>query len=987
MALAAALALAAGTSGEPVRFNRDIRPILSQNCFLCHGQDENRRSAGLRLDLQESAIAELESGTHAIVPGIATESELVARITSDDESLRMPPIDSHKELGPEEIELLQRWIAEGAEYEPHWAFVRPTRPKLPEVASAGNPIDAFVRERLRLEELQPAPEADRRTLIRRLSLDLTGLPPTPAEIREFLNDERTDAYERVVDRLLASPHFGERLALEWMDAARYADTHGYHIDSHRDMWPWRDWAIQAFNENMPFDQFTIWQLAGDLLPRATREQQVASGFNRNHPVNYEGGAIPEEYHVEYVIDRVSTTGTVWMGLTLGCARCHDHKYDPISQKEFFELFAFFNTVDEQGLDGHRGNAQPTMEVPTAEQSEARDRLESEIAALNKELADLEPRLVSRQHAWEADWESRPHPVQVSDWHRLGPISFPTPEEAIATPLDAEFPVDFEAKVTYHGGGHAWQHAPQLVDGKANDISGGDAAGTYLIRTLTASAPRTVKVHLGATDAIEAWLNGKPLWKRDGSRALDPHEQTLELPLEAGANQLLVKLVGYAWEWQFIFAFDPVSGVAPPPSVQEILKVAEDQRTKEHNAVLQTFFRANVEEELAYRTAVFDLASRQAELATLNNEVVTTMVMREQSQPRKTHLFERGHYSSPGEEVTPATPAALPPLPAGAPANRLTLAQWLVAPEHPLTARVTVNRLWQMFFGMGLVKTSEDFGLQGQWPSHPELLDWLAVEFLESGWDVKHLLRQMVMSETYRQSAAASPELIERDRENVLLARGPRFRLPAELLRDSALATSGLLDTRIGGPSVNPYQPGDLWGELAHQKHNYRFSAQLFVQDHGNDLYRRGMYTFWKRSVPPSNMVALDAPSRETCIVRRERTNTPLQALVLLNDPTFVEAARFLAQRVMLGTDDDPPQRVRTLFELATAREPNDNEMRILMAEYEQQLAAFRADPAAADALLSVGEAPRDSTLDAAAHAAWTNVALVILNLDETVNKG
>ncbi|QDT71499.1 Planctomycete cytochrome C [Lacipirellula limnantheis] len=986
--LRAVAADAASSAQAPVRFGRDIRPILSHNCFLCHGQDEKRRGAGLRLDEREQALAELESGLHAIVPGKPEESELVARITAEDDSLRMPPPESHKTLTAEQIELVRRWIAEGAEYEPHWSFIPPQQVDPPADAAASvNPIDAFVRARLARDGLSMAPAADRRTLIRRVTLDLTGLPPTLDEIEAFLADERPDAYERVVDRLLASPRYGERMALDWLDAARYADTHGYHIDSQRDMWAWRDWVIKAFNENMPFDQFTVWQLAGDLLPEATTEHMIASGFNRNHPVNFEGGAIPEEYHVEYVVDRATTTATVWLGLTVGCARCHDHKYDPITQKEFFQFFAFFNNVDEEGLDGYRGNAKPMLELPSDAQRSRREKLNREVAEIEQQLKEREAAADQAQAAWEAIWRDRQTSAKVrpGEWFLFGPVSLDTPALARAESFGVSSPVNLETTFANQDGSFRWLPGPQFVDGNEASLSG-DAAAAYLTRQIGSSEDTIVRARLGTSDGVQVWLNGELIWDREEQATFSPDQRELELHLREGSNELLIKLVNYAWEWQFEFALDPRLEASAPANVVALLEIAPEQRTEEQAAALRHYFRENHFADDQYRDLTRGLGQKRAELAELKAKIPSTMVMREREELRKTFLLARGQYTNPTEELSPGTPRALPPLPAGEPANRLTLARWLTAPGHPLTARVTVNRLWQALFGTGLVKTAEDFGLQGAAPANADLLDWLAVEFVDSGWDVKQMLRLMVTSDAYRQSSASSPELFARDPDNQLLAHGPRFRMPAEFIRDLALAASGTLDARIGGASVKPYQPGDLWGELAHQKTNYKFTAQLFEQDHGADLYRRSMYTFWKRSVPPVNLVALDAPSRETCTVRRERTNTPLQALVLLNDPTFVEAARHLAERMMAAGQGDPSAAIARGFELVTARRPTEQEAAILAAEYERQLASFAADAGAADALLAIGESPRDQSLDAVSHAAWTNVALVILNLDEAITR-
>ncbi len=768
----------------PPDFNRQIRPILSENCFRCHGPDEKERKAKLRLDTRDGALKELRSGGHAIVPGHANKSALIERILAADPAERMPPPKTNKRLTAQQIDLLKRWIDQGAKWSEHWAFVPPSRPALPAVKDKTwprNAIDLFILARLEKEGLRPSREADRVRLIRRVTLDLTGLPPTPAEVNAFLADRSPNAYEKVVDRLLASPHYGERMALDWLDAARYADTHGYHIDAGRDMTRWRDWVIGAFNRNLPFDRFTVEQLAGDLLPGATPEQKVASGFNRNHMINFEGGAIPAEYHNAYIVDRVNTTGTVWLGLTVACAQCHDHKYDPLSQKEFYQLYAFFHNVPENGLDGSKGNAAPVLKAPTAEQA-----------------------------------------------RRL--------------------------------------------------------------------------------------------------RELD-----------------------------------------------EALKRAEAAGDKGQ------------------------LANLRKERADIEKRIPSTMVMQELPKPRETFMLLRGEYDKKGPKVTAATPAALPPLPKDAPHNRLGLAQWLVDPGHPLTGRVAVNRYWQLFFGTGLVKTAEDFGSQGEPPSHPDLLDWLAVEFttpsgepLGSGgktrWDVKALLRLIVTSATYRQSSVVSKGLLAGDAENRLLARGPRLRLPAEFIRDQALAVSGLLNREIGGASVFPYQPAGLWQELASRGDSKNWSAQFFVQSHGKDLYRRTMYTFWKRTSPPPALVTFDAPDREVCTVRRSRTNTPLQALVLMNDPTYVEASRKLAERMMRqATTTD--ERIAFAFRLATARRPEAKEVDVLRRVFHRQLERFRKDTKAAQRLLAVGESARDERLPAAELAAWTTVASVILNLDETITKG
>ncbi|MBI4601572.1 MAG: PSD1 domain-containing protein [Planctomycetes bacterium] len=844
---AAALAILAGAAAAraaPVDFNREVRPILAEKCLKCHGPDSKERKAGLRLDARDGALRPLKSGRTAIAPGKPAESELVRRVRSEDPSFRMPPPEAQKTLSEAEAATLERWIAEGAAYREHWAFVRPARPPLPAVGDAAgergawprNEIDLFILERLEAEGLAPSSEADPVTLVRRATLDSTGLPPSPEEVDAFLADPSPEAYERLVDRLLASPRHGERMAVEWLDAARFADTHGYHIDSGRDMTLWRDWVIGAFNRGMPFDRFTVEQVAGDLLPGASLESQIASGFHRNHMINFEGGAIPEEYLNAYIVDRVNTTGTVWLGMTVGCGQCHDHKYDPLTQREFYGLYAFFHNVPENGLDGQKGNAAPVIQAPSPEQREAIARLDREVAEAAARLEAALPEIDAAQARWEA-----------------------------------------EARAAASTG----------------------AASSLLEKVLAA-------------------LRAEPAKRSDDER-------------------------------------------------KEIAR----------------HFRAN--HSPAYAELDGRLAALRKERAEVEKRVPTAMVMREMEKPRDTFLLVRGQYDKRGEKVPAGVPAFLHPLPEGAPASRLGLARWLVSPENPLTARVVANRYWQMYFGTGLVRTSEDFGTRGEPPSHPELLDWLATR-LQDGWDVKALQRLILLSATYRQSSAAGRAVIERDPENRLLARGPRIRLQAEVIRDQALAASGLIDSRIGGHSVSPYQPPGLWEELAYREDGANWTAQTYVQSHGADLYRRTLYTFWKRTSPPPTLVTFDAPDRETCTVRRPRTNTPLQALILMNDPTYVEASRVLAERLFAEAGAEPVGRIALAYRLVLARLPSEAEVRVLSGLLEAELAAYRADPQAALKLLSVGEAPRDERLDPAELAAWTMVASAILNLDEAVTK-
>jgi len=807
-----------GATEGKLEYNRDVRPILADRCFKCHGPDSQARKAELRLDVRESALA-LHDGVPPLVPGKPQKSEVVRRIETDDAEDHMPPLKSNLKLSKDEVAVLKRWIAEGAGYQPHWSLIPPKAAPLPEVKMAGwarNEIDRFVLARLEREGLAPSPEADRVALLRRVTLDLTGLPPTPEEVEAFVRESEAEdakgrgggaggpsepsgssAYGRVVERLLSSPRYGERMAMDWLDAARYADTNGYFRDNERHIWPWRDWVIGAFNRNMPFDQFTIEQLAGDLLPDATKEQKIATGFNRNHMVTSEIGVIDEEFRVQYVADRLETTSTVWMGLTVRCARCHDHKFDPLSQREYYQFFAFFNNVPENGFVS-ADDPPPVLDVASAEEH-------AELDSLTKARRDAE----------------------------------------------------------------------------------------------------TESERLRGILAI-------PAGKRD-------------------ANQTKLLLDYYGKQRAGPAARGPQFAV-------QAAKAREDA------------FRA---------------------------QLPRTLVMEELPAPRVTHLLKRGQYDEPGEEVHADVPGCLPPLPADAPRNRLGLARWLVSPEHPLTARVAVNRLWQQCFGEGLVRTMDDFGVQGEPPTHPELLDWLAVRFAQGGWNVKEMLRFIVTCATYRQASAPSAALLQRDPENRLLARGPRFRLPAEIIRDQALAASGLLVERIGGPSVKPYQPPGLWEAVS-------YNGELsYKEDQGDSLWRRSLYTFVKRQSLDPGAAAFDAPMRETCVVQRPRTNTPLQGLVLLNDVTFVEAGRALAALALAqpGGDD---ARLKLAFYRVTSRQPGEEELAVLRRLLDQQRARFQKNPDAARRLIAMGASPAGRSLEPVELAAWSVTAHALLNLDEVI---
>lgn len=1026
---------AAADGGGKIDFDRQIRPILSEKCFRCHGPDEAARQSGLRLDVRDAAIRPADSGERAIVPGDLETSGLIARIMSADADEVMPPAELNKPLTDAEKELLRQWVAEGAGYQQHWAFRPPVRPHVPATrndAWAKNDIDRFVLARLETEALSPSREADRVTLIRRVTLDLTGLPPTPADVDAFLADASPGAYETVVDRLLSSPHYGERMAVDWLDASRYADTHGYHIDSGRDMTRWREWVIAAFNDNKPFDAFTVEQLAGDLLPDATLDQRIASGFHRNHMINFEGGAIPEEYHTAYIVDRVNTTGTVWLGLTVGCAQCHDHKYDPLSQREYYGLYAFFHNVPEKGLDGIAGNAAPVLKLPTPEQKAETDRLRSEIARLEQTLKAPNEELDAAQAQWERSFASSRPPdwVPVTVLRTDGSESVTSEGGATVAyladqsvllsgenPATDVYAVRFEVDQPVTG-----LRVEILPDESLPGRGPGRSENGNIVLTdvsIAYEAPRDASSETVAVKVRDATADySQPDF--EVAKAIDedsktgwgiypgigqPHSAVFELDELIPANGTSLRVtatLGFRSVWarhqagRFRLSWTSSEQLRPkqnlPEKVREAVERAAADRTDEDRRELRKHYRSQV--STLTRESAGALKRAKEELEKLEAAVPTAMVMEEMPQPRETFVLVRGDYDKKGQKVTAAVPSVLPPLPEGAPANRLGLARWLVSPSHPLTSRVIVNRYWQMFFGTGLVKTAEDFGSQGEPPSHPELLDWLAAEFIHGSaagdtdaWDVKALVRLIVTSATYRQSSAVSHELHARDPENRLLARGPRFRLQAEFIRDQALAASGLLSHRIGGHSVSPYQPPGLWEELMSREDGDRFTAQKYEQSHGEDLYRRTMYTFWKRTCPPPTLATFDAPDRETCTVRRARTNTPLQALVLLNDPTYVEASRKLAERVLAEPGDSTQARIALAFRLVLARQPREQETAILKEILAGQLEEYGRDRESAEKLLSIGEAPWDRRFDAAELAAWAAVAGAILNLDEAVTRG
>lgn len=1029
---------------EELDFNRDVKPILSQNCFQCHGPDDAHRSAGLRLDVREGAVKPTESGSTAIVPGNSSQSEVFIRVSSHDADLTMPPADSGKLLTAREKEILQRWIEEGAKYEGHWAFTAPAIPAIPVLQKSDgvrlqNAIDHFIAARLDKERLPQSAEADRVTLARRVSLDLTGLPPTLAEVQAFVNDQSTDAYERMVDRLLASPHYGERMAISWLDHARYADSNGYQTDTSREMWAWRDWVINAFNSNKPFDQFTVEQLAGDMLPNATQDQIVATGFNRNHRLNGEGGRIEQEWFVETVIDRVETTGLTWLGLTMNCCRCHDHKYDPVSQREFYQLFAYFNSVEESGVlaprAGRAENTPPVMVLMSPELQSQRDSIQGSIDGAIKKRDEASPRIPELLSAWESHVRQRS--VQ-SVWKQLDPtvvkslggavIERQTDGSWLATgpnPANDEYRIEIPLTVDRLSGillevipdmtlpaqslGRGSNgnfvltgvSAELQVAGTAQSIGLTKAQADYEQPNYTADKIQLTVLPEGKrATAGGGWaIDGNNPEKRLTRRAVF----TMEKPASVASQSVLVIRMTHDSQFgdhnvgRFRISVSDADtdqvGLGDgglPADVQAIFDLKPELRSAAQAEQLQKYFVEQTDNPV--RAAQADLAAAQAKLTAFEASLPTTMVMKEQA-PRDAFILTRGEYDRPTEKVERAVPAFLPPLPEGSSNDRLGLAQWIVSDTNPLTARVWVNREWERFFGTGLVKTSENFGSQAEFPSHPELLDWLASQFMRptalpavngvpaQAWDMKALQKLILMSATYRQSSRATELALQRDPENRLLSRGPRFRLSAELIRDQALAVSGLLVDKVGGASVRPYMPAGVWDETS--KYG---DLRGYQHDTGESLYRRTMYTIWKRTAAPPTLLLFDATNREVCTIKRSRTNTPLQALALLNEVTYLEAARSLAFRLMKEGGASPNERLSYGFRLTTAREPSTDELQILLEGYHADHAAFAVSPETARQLLTVGELPVPAEVDRVELAAWTVTANVLLNLDEFITR-
>jgi hypothetical protein len=1029
-------------AADKLEYNREIRPILAENCFRCHGPDSGSRKADLRLDKRDVAI-ELK----AIIPGNPAESELIARILTADPEQVMPPPNSHKKLTAEQKEKLKTWVAQGAEYQPHWSFIAPQRPAAPAVKNAAwvrNPIDNFVLAKLESMGLAPAPEADRRTLARRVSLDLTGLPPAPAMVEKFVQDTAPDAYEKYVDEVLKSPNWGEHRARYWLDAARYADTHGIHFDNYREIWAYRNWVIGAFNRNLPFSEFTIEQLAGDLLPNKTLEQQVASGFNRCNITTSEGGTIAEEYLVLYTRDRTETTSLVWMGLTTGCAVCHDHKFDPVSQREFYELAAFFNNTTQNAMDGNVKDTPPIVAVPLLDDVPRWQAIGSEIVVARDAV---EARKKEARITFD-EWLAKATPETVSG-------SIPTKNLYLTAPLNegqgavTKINVDGQSRDVALTAAAKW--APGLTSAQAvvtqgavcevadggdfekdqpftvsawvklpaNDGSGaicarmdkgpeyrgwdfwvqGRRIGMHLVSTWSDDALKVVgKNQIPANEWTHVCVSYDGSGKAAGLKVFynGQQQETLvendklkgtiktSVPFKIGQRSVSEPLSAAGVQdlriYKQALVAAEVETLAKVTRFSAFLAKAADQRTDaEKNEVYLWWLGTN---DADYKQRVAKVAALEQEQNTIKARSTIAHVMSERMDDATAFILYRGEYDKRRDPVKAQTPAVLPPFPKELPHNRLGLAEWLLRPEHPLTARVTANRFWQEVFGSGIVRTSGDFGISGELPSNQELLDWLAVQLREDGWDVKRFFKLLVTSATYRQAALATPQKLEIDPLNRFFSRGPRFRMDAEMVRDYALSASGLLVSKIGGPSVKPYQPEGVWEAVAMIGSNTRD----YRRDSGENLYRRSLYTFWKRSAPPASMDIFNAPSRETCTVRRERTNTPLQALVTLNDPQFIEAAKNLAEVAMKTAGESTEGRLDVISKRLLARSFRPEELQIVKASLSDLMQFYRLHEEDAKLLLGVGEAKPDATVDAATLAAWTMLTNELMNMDEVLNK-
>ena len=1053
--------LATNTGARTVSFNKDIRPILSENCYACHGPDAESREADLRLDIEAHAFESHGKYDPAIVRGNPYESPLYQRITTSDEDDKMPPPDSHKILKESEIELVAKWIEEGAKWEGHWAFGQPEKPEVPNAPWGNNEIDAFLHEAMLTKGLEPNEKADRPTLARRLSLDLTGLPPTPELVEEFVNDAASNAYERLVDKLLDSTTYGEHQARIWLDAARYADTHGLHLDNYREIWPYRDWVVKAFNDNKPFDQFTIEQIAGDLLPKPTLDQRLATGFNRCNPTTSEGGAIDEEYRAIYAKDRVETTATVFMGLTMGCASCHDHKFDPITMTDFYRFSAFFNNFDGPIMDGNAYDTRPVVTIPKPEHTNDWIQVSGERKALSEAVERLKKDNEATFTAWKKDegreyktftpdfkpsfelllkidneeTETKPtkpsHPtldISMGEQIDLAQQGFEfNPDRPFTISCNLKLPVEEGKKqsripvIEHFDGNRGWR----LAVANSNPSFPNRYQITFeLIHSLregkmisaTTKAERVNPREFSST-TIHITYDGSGsvagLSIRTGSRQPFDYSKVIdnlsgsaavEAPLQVGnfSSELIDPgLAAKSYKTGYydknsdgpktgsinslkvfdrpIYPFQSGSG-ATVKRIKELLNTPEERhRNRDKNQIEEYYFTNFVPE---YRELKRKQAINEMDYNHIYDQATVSLVMEEKDSPPTARILERGEYDKPGKEVFADVPESLGGLPPDATKNRLGLANWLVDPRNPLTARVTVNRFWQNFFGTGIVATSEDFGIMGENPTHPELLDWLAIRFREENWDVKSFFKTLVMSAAYQQESTITPEELAIDRENRYLARGPRYRLDGEILRDKVLYVSGSLNSALGGPPVKPYQPEGIWNAVAYSDSN----TAHFFQDSGEALYRRSLYTFWKRTAPPPNMVVFDVPSRENCNVRRERTNTPLQALTLMNDPQFVEAARQLAERVLTHHDGSVGERIAQMYAYAFGNMPADKHKEILERSYRKFHSSFIEGRSDAQAFIQVGDSAPRSGHDLIELASYTMVANQIMNLDSFITK-
>lgn len=1049
-----------GDDSASVQFAKDVRPILSNHCWNCHGPDETTREGNLRLDVRDDALKGGESGLAAIVPGKPADSELLKRINSHDVDLQMPPATTKKPLAPDQIKTLSHWIEQGAPFAAHWAFVPPQRPAVPTVKDdfwSTNEIDLFILHRLEQEQLSPSAEAKPFEWLRRVSLDLTGLPPSIEELTQFEEELQhkpaRDVYETVVDRLLTTDRHAERMAMLWLDAARYADTNGYNNDEIRTMWPWRDWVINAFRQDMPYDQFLTEQLAGDLLPDASVSQKVATGFCRNHVLTTEGGIIEEEYHVEYVADRVHTTSTVFMALSLQCARCHDHKYDPFTQRDYYQLGAFFNNVPDKVVSYNQARmAEPLLKVPTAEQ-------QAELARITARITEAESLLVGRKNSASAAAETWATTLTAEAIEQLGSTSLVAHFDLNSDGADVPNLIPAAAAGQIVGGTErvSGKFGKALkLDGsnfvKAGNIGDFDRADRFTtaawlqLATTEASTilskideansfrgydvimeDAKVAAHFvdhwpnaafkvvtenaislnewhhvvvtydgsGQSSGVSIYVDGKPQKLTAATDNKVTGSLKTDKPFHIGRRQSSASFKGLIDDVR-VFSnslnADDVAALFEGRAfdqLKSILLTSKEDRSPEQQQAVVEYYLKNVDDvSRALRTELAELPKQRE---AIEKEIPATMVMAEPEEPRKAFILKRGQYDQRADEVKSDFPHVFASVMQGDGAfsaeadssathrTRLDLAQWLTNPQHPLTARVAVNRLWETIFGMGLVETSEDFGIQGAFPSHPELLDWLATELVRNRWSQRAILKQIVLSSTYRQSSNVTPELMERDPRNRLLARSPRYRLPAETVRDSALFVSGLLKEKIGGPSVKPYQPEGLWEDVSVERRD------KYVPDPGDGVYRRSMYTFWKRTCPPPGMSTFDAPDRETCIVRRARTNTPLQALVLLNDPTYVEAARQLAERC-INHSPNAGERLDFAFRAVVNRQPNDNECSQLLSLIESAQKKFAVEESAVREYLSVGNSHADPKIAPAELAAWSTAMSVLLNLDEAISR-